>query len=82
MLDNVGLFIFCGSGIFGYVQKNLVYMCFWDCIVFYLKDFDSMCYKQCQLDKGIFDYECKREVEVKVFDLCDKFEEEEYVFNM
>lgn len=36
-----------------------------------------MRHKQRQPDKGILDHERKREVEVKVFDLRDKLEEEE-----
>ncbi|KAL2204999.1 pre-mRNA splicing factor CWC21 [Sarocladium strictum] len=77
MSDNVGLSTPRGSGTSGYVQKNLAHMRPRDRIAPYPKDLDSMRHKQRQPDKGILDHERKREVEVKVFDLRDKLEEEE-----
>jgi|SRR5687768_6577042 hypothetical protein len=81
MSDNVGLSTPRGSGTSGYVQKNLAHMRPRDRIAPYPKDLDSMRHKQRQPDKGILDHERKREVEVKVFDLRDKLEEEEYAPN-
>lgn len=77
MSDNVGLSTPRGSGTSGYVQKNLAHMRPRDHIAPYPKDLDNMRHKQRQPDKGILDHERKREVEVKVFDLRDKLEEEE-----
>ena len=43
-------------------------------------DVDGPRYKQRQPDKGLLEHERKREVEVKVFELRDKLEEDGYVF--
>lgn len=42
-------------------------------------DADSMRHKPRQPDKGLLEHDRKREVEVKVFELRDKLEEEELV---
>lgn len=79
MSDNVGLSTPRGSGTSGYVQRNLAHMKPRDYAAPYNKDLDSLRHRQRQPDKGILEHDRKREVEVKVFDLRDKLEEEEYV---
>ncbi|KPM36800.1 hypothetical protein AK830_g9750 [Neonectria ditissima] len=79
MSDNVGLTTPRGSGTSGYVQRNLAAMRPRDFGAPYPKDLDSLRHKQRQPDKGILEHDRKREIEVKVFDLRDKLEEEEYV---
>ncbi|KAK9782007.1 putative Pre-mRNA-splicing factor CWC21 [Seiridium cardinale] len=76
MSDNVGLSTPRGSGTSGYVQRNLAHMRPRDRAAPYPKDFDSMRHKQRQPDKGILEHERKREVEVKVFELRDRLEDE------
>ncbi|KAF4454095.1 Pre-mRNA-splicing factor CWC21 [Fusarium austroafricanum] len=78
MSDNVGLNTPRGSGTSGYVQRNLAHIKPRDYGAPYPKDLDSLRHKQRQPDKGILEHDRKREVEVKVFDLRDKLEEEEY----
>jgi hypothetical protein len=80
MSDNVGLNTPRGSGTSGYVQRNLAQIKPRDYGAPYPKDLDSLRHKQRQPDKGILEHDRKREVEVKVFDLRDKLEEEEYRF--
>ncbi|KAF7538433.1 hypothetical protein G7Z17_g12643 [Cylindrodendrum hubeiense] len=77
MSDNVGLTTPRGSGTSGYVQRNLAHMRPRDFGAPYPKDLDSLRHKQRQPDKGILEHDRKREVEVKVFDLRDKLEEDE-----
>lgn len=79
MSDNVGLSTPRGSGTSGYVQRNLAHIKPRDYGAPYPKDLDSLRHKQRQPDKGILEHDRKREVEVKVFDLRDQLEEEEYV---
>lgn len=79
MSDNVGLNTPRGSGTSGYVQRNLAHIKPRDYGAPYPKDLDSLRHKQRQPDKGILEHDRKREVEVKVFDLRDKLEEEECV---
>ena len=79
MSDNVGLSTPRGSGTSGYVQRNLAHIKPRDYGAPYPKDLDSLRHKQRQPDKGILEHDRKREVEVKVFDLRDKLEEEEWV---
>lgn len=77
MSDNVGLSTPRGSGTSGYVQKNLAAMRPRDRGAPYSSDLDNLReYKQRQPDKGILEHDRKREVEVKVFELRDKLEEE------
>lgn len=80
MSDNVGLNTPRGSGTSGYVQRNLAQIKPRDYSAPYPKDLDSLRHKQRHPDKGILEHDRKREVEVKVFDLRDKLEEEEYNF--
>ncbi|KFA67477.1 hypothetical protein S40285_00156 [Stachybotrys chlorohalonatus IBT 40285] len=77
MSDNVGLSTPRGSGTSGYVQRNLAHLKSRDYGAPYPKDLDSLRHKQRQPDKGILEHDRKREIEVKVFDLRDKLEEEE-----
>ncbi|KAG7290944.1 RNA-splicing factor [Staphylotrichum longicolle] len=79
MSDNVGLSTPRGSGTSGYVQRNLAHMRPRDNAAPYLprNDVDSLRHKQRQPDKGLLEHERKREIEVKVFELRDKLEEEE-----
>jgi len=80
MSDNVGLSTPRGSGTSGYVQKNLAAMRPRDRGAPYSSDLDNLReYKQRQPDKGILEHDRKREVEVKVFELRDKLEEEGYL---
>lgn len=79
MSDNVGLSTPRGSGTSGYVQRNLAHIKPRDHAAPYPKDLDSLRHRQRQPDKGILEHDRKREVEVKVFELRDKLEEEEYV---
>lgn len=81
MSDNVGLSTPRGSGTSGYVQRNLAQVKHRDYGAPYPKDLDSLRHKQRQPDKAILEHDRKREVEVKVFELRDKLEEEECVFN-
>lgn len=83
MSDNVGLSTPRGSGTSGYVQRNLAHMKPRDMAAPYLprnSDADTLRHQPRQPDKGLLEHERKREVEVKVFELRDKLEEEEYVF--
>jgi hypothetical protein len=77
MSDNVGLATPRGSGTSGYIQKNLAQMRPRDRAAPYPSDHQQ--YKQRQPDKGILEHDRKREVEVKVFELRDKLEDEGYV---
>ena len=80
MSDNVGLSTPRGSGTSGYVQKNLAAMRPRDRGAPYSSDLDNLReYKQRVPDKGILEHHRKREVEVKVFELRNKLEEEGYV---
>jgi hypothetical protein len=79
MSDNVGLTTPRGSGTSGYVQRNLAFLKPRDMGAPYPQDYDNMRHKQRQPDKGILEHDRKREVEVKVFELRDKLEEEEYM---
>lgn len=82
MSDNVGLSTPRGSGTSGYVQRNLAQVRPRDYAAPYPKDRDSMRHKQRQPDKAILEHDRKREIEVKVFDLRDQLEEEEYVISL
>ncbi|EGO57555.1 hypothetical protein NEUTE1DRAFT_121954 [Neurospora tetrasperma FGSC 2508] len=77
MSDNVGLSTPRGSGTSGYVQRNLAHFRPRDNYQSYPpKDFDSLKHQPRQPDKGLLEHDRKREVEVKVFELRDKLEEE------
>jgi hypothetical protein len=74
MSSNVGLSTPRGSGTSGYVQRNLAHIKPRDQAKPY--DIDSLKHRQRQPDKDILEHERKREVEVKVFELRDRLEEE------
>ncbi|KAI0123838.1 pre-mRNA splicing factor CWC21 [Xylariales sp. AK1849] len=76
MSDNVGLSTPRGSGTSGYVQRNLAHIKPRERAAPYPRDLDSMRHRQRQPDKGILEHERKREVEVKVFELRDRLEDE------
>lgn len=83
MSDNVGLPTPRGSGTSGYVQRNLAYMKPRDRAAPYPpRDPDSLRHKPRQPDKGLLEHDRKREVEVKVFELRDKLEEEGCVLSL
>ncbi|KAF2478876.1 cwf21 domain-containing protein [Neohortaea acidophila] len=76
MSSNVGLSTPRGSGTSGYVQSNKAHLRVRDPIQPYPKDFDAIKHKQRQPDQEILEHDRKREVEVKVFELRDKLEDE------
>lgn len=80
MSDNVGLATPRGSGTSGYVQRNLAHMKPRDRAAPYLPRDAVDKHQPRQPDKGLLEHERKREVEVKVFELRDRLEEEGYVF--
>lgn len=77
MSDNVGLSTPRGSGTSGYVTKNLAHMRPRDRAAPYPKNTDYLPHKQRQPDQGILEHDRKREIEVKVFELRDKLEDDE-----
>ncbi|KAH8716882.1 cwf21 domain-containing protein [Phaeosphaeriaceae sp. PMI808] len=76
MADNVGLTTPRGSGTSGYVQKNRSLLRPRDKVAPYPKDWDNAKHRPRQPDAEILEHEAKREIEVKVFELRDKLEEE------
>ena len=74
MAANVGLSTPRGSGTSGYVQRNLAHLRPRDQIKPYDSSLSS--HKQRQPDKSILEHDRKREVEVKVFELRDRLEDE------
>lgn len=76
MSSNVGLNTPRGSGTSGYVQRNAANLKPRDNAQPYPKDIDSIKHRQRQPDKEILDHDRKREIEVKVFELRDKLEDE------
>ncbi|KAF1844742.1 cwf21-domain-containing protein [Cucurbitaria berberidis CBS 394.84] len=76
MADNVGLTTPRGSGTSGYVQKNRSLLRPRDKVAPYPKDWDSAKHRPRQPDAEILEHEAKREIEVKVFELRDKLEDE------
>jgi hypothetical protein len=80
MSDNVGLPTPRGSGTSGYIQRNLAHMKPRNNMAPYPpRDAERPHHRPRQPDKGLLEHERKREVEVKVFELRDKLEEEGYV---
>lgn len=77
MSSNVGLTTPRGSGTSGYVQRNLSHLRPRDNFAPYPKDYDEMRHRQRKPDKDILNHDRLREIEVQVFDLRDKLEEEE-----
>jgi hypothetical protein len=78
MSANVGLSTPRGSGTSGYVQRNLSNMRPRERergAPYSLEEHKS--YKQRKPDKEILEHERKRKIEVKLFELRDKLEEEE-----
>ena len=78
MADNVGLTTPRGSGTSGYVQKNRSLLRPRDKVAPYQKDLDHARHRPRQPDAEILEHEAKRDIEVKVFELRDKLEEEGY----
>ncbi len=78
MSSNVGLNTPRGSGTSGYVQRNLAFLKPRDYGKPYSTDLDSLKHRQRQPDKEILEHDRKREVEVEVFELRDKLEDEGY----
>ncbi|PSN60284.1 cwf21-domain-containing protein [Corynespora cassiicola Philippines] len=76
MSDNVGLTTPRGSGTSGYVQKNRSLLRHRDKAAPYPKDWEQTKHRQRQPDEDILEHESKREIEVKVFELRDKLEDE------
>jgi hypothetical protein len=79
MADNVGLTTPRGSGTSGYVQKNRSLLRPRDKVTPYPKDWEHAKHRPRQPDAEILEHEAKRDIEVKVFELRDKLEEEGYV---
>lgn len=80
MSSNVGLSTPRGSGTSGYVQRNLSALKPRDTgfgAPYPPTDRDRALPRQRQPDKEILNHDRKREIEVKVFDLRDKLEDEE-----
>lgn len=78
MSDNVGLSTPRGSGTSGYVQRNLAHLKPRDRdrgAPYAARDIEKH-HRQRQPDQGILEHERKREVEVKVFELRDRLEDE------
>lgn len=75
MASNVGLATPRGTGTSGYVQRNLSHLRPRDTIAPFPSD-DGKRHQQRQPDKAILAHDRAREIEVKVFDLQDKLEEE------
>lgn len=76
MSSNVGLTTPRGSGTSGYVQRNLAHLRPRDQGKPYSTDLDSLKHRQRQPDKEILEHDRKREVEVKIFELRDRLEDE------
>ncbi|KFY33557.1 hypothetical protein V494_07518 [Pseudogymnoascus sp. VKM F-4513 (FW-928)] len=75
MSSNVGLTTPRGSGTSGYVQRNLAHLKPREQFKPYPSDGDLK-HRQRQPDKEILEHDRKRDVEVKVFELQDKLEDE------
>ena len=82
MSSNVGLTTPRGSGTSGYVQRNLSNLKPRDNFAPYPKDHDLRQHRQRQPDKDILNHDRLREIEVKVFDLRDKLEDEGYATSL
>ncbi|KAI1489347.1 cwf21 domain-containing protein [Biscogniauxia mediterranea] len=78
MSDNVGLTTPRGSGTSGYVQRNLAHLRprDRDRAAPYPRDLEQLKHRQRQPDQGILEHDRRREVEVKVFELRDRLEDE------
>lgn len=79
MSSNVGLTTPRGSGTSGFVQRNLAHLKPRDNQGKpYTTDFDSLKHRQRQPDKEILEHDRKRDIELKVFELRDRLEDEGY----
>lgn len=78
MSSNVGLTTPRGSGTSGYVQRNLAHLRPRDQGKPYSTDLDSLKHRQRQPDREILEHDRKRDIEVKVFELRDRLEDEGY----
>ena len=76
MSSNVGLSTPRGSGTSGYVQRNSAHLKPRDSAAPYPRAVEDLKHRQRQPDQGIIEHERKREIEVKVFELRDRLEEE------
>ncbi|EHL03802.1 hypothetical protein GLAREA_01048 [Glarea lozoyensis ATCC 20868] len=76
MSSNVGLSTPRGSGTSGYVQRNLAHIRHRDQGKPYSTDIDSMRHRPRQPDKEILEHDRKRQVELEVFELRDRLEDE------
>ncbi|KAK0623001.1 cwf21 domain-containing protein, partial [Immersiella caudata] len=77
MSDNVGLSTPRGSGTSGYVQRNLANFRPRDMGAPYApRESNHLRHKPRQPDQGLLEHDRKREVEVKVFELRDKLEDQ------
>jgi hypothetical protein len=76
MSSNVGLTTPRGSGTSGYVQRNTAHLKPRDAPYPSSDTLSSLNHRQRQPDAGILEHERKRDIEVKVFELRDKLEEE------
>lgn len=82
MSSNVGLVTPRGSGTSGYVQRNLSHLKPRDPATTSRpspQDLDTLHHRQRQPDQEILEHDRKRAIEVKVFELRDRLEEEGYV---
>lgn len=78
MSSNVGLTTPRGSGTSGYVQRNLSHLRPRDAPYPNPADYDNLqTHRHRKPDKDILDHDRLREIEVKVFDLRDKLEDQE-----
>ncbi|KAL9104377.1 MAG: hypothetical protein Q9163_000677 [Psora crenata] len=76
MSSNVGLSTPRGSGTSGYVQRNLSHLKPRDDYAPYPKDYEQLQHKQRKPDEQILNHDRLREIEVKVFELQDRLEDE------
>lgn len=76
MSDNVGLSTPRGSGTSGYVQRNLSHLRPRENAAPYPKDYDSARHRPRKPDQEILEHDRLREIEVKVFELRDRLEDE------
>lgn len=76
MSSNVGLSTPRGSGTSGYVQRNLSALKPRQNAAPYPQDTEQYRHRQREPDKDILEHDRKREIEVKVFELRDRLEEE------
>ena len=76
MSSNVGLSTPRGSGTSGYVQRNLSYLKPRDRAAPYPPDLDKLKHKPREPDKKILEHDRARAIEVEVFELRDRLEDE------